>query len=214
MLTELIKKLIRLLTDRKIKEQTLLIDYALINETTILKNGLSLRFDTEKEKRKYVEIGEKGIIGANFIFESPKGYVKIGNNVHIGSANFISRSSIEVGNDVTMAWDIMLYDHDSHSIFWEYRQNDNKKCYTDYMTHNKNNVVNKDWSYVKSAPIKICDKVWIGFGVTILKGVTIGDGAVVGAKSVITRDVPAWVVVAGNPAKIIKEIPFNLRGNK
>ena len=42
--------------------------------------------------------------------------------------------------------------------------------------------------------------------VTILKGVTVGEGAIVGACSVVTRDVPAWTVVAGNPAKIVKQL--------
>ncbi|MBT0571523.1 acyltransferase [Curvibacter sp. CHRR-16] len=57
-----------------------------------------------------------------------------------------------------------------------------------------------------SAPIRIGRNVWIGRGAVILKGVTIGDGAVVGANSVVTRDVPAATVVAGSPAKWVKDI--------
>lgn len=45
----------------------------------------------------------------------------------------------------------------------------------------------------------------------ILKGVTIGEGAIVGAGSVVTKDVAPWTVVGGNPARVIKEIPINLR---
>lgn len=55
-------------------------------------------------------------------------------------------------------------------------------------------------------PIVIEDKVWIGIGATILPGVRIGYGAIVGAGSVVTRDVPAMTVVAGNPARIVKKI--------
>ncbi len=55
------------------------------------------------------------------------------------------------------------------------------------------------------APIIIGENVWIGRNVIILKGVTIGDGAIIGAYSVVTRDVPADTVVAGNPAKVIRE---------
>ena len=55
-------------------------------------------------------------------------------------------------------------------------------------------------------PIVIEDKVWIGINSTILPGVKIGYGAIVGAGSVVTKDVPAMTIVAGNPARIIKRI--------
>lgn len=56
------------------------------------------------------------------------------------------------------------------------------------------------------APVRIGDNVWLGDHATVLKGVTIGDNSVVAARAVVTRDVPANVVVGGNPAKIIKEL--------
>ncbi|MCC6483663.1 MAG: hypothetical protein IT209_02355 [Armatimonadetes bacterium] len=64
----------------------------------------------------------------------------------------------------------------------------------------------KDWSHVKMAPVRICDKAWIGARAIILKGVTIGEGAVIGAGSVVTKDVPAWCVAAGNPARVIRQV--------
>ena len=169
-------------------------------------NGVRIRFDSKIEDRQYVRIGDKCIINADFIFESEKGEIRIGNNVHIGGAMLISRSSIVIEDDVTMAWGITLYDHDSHSLFWEYRRNDNNQCYEDYLNHNGNNVVNKNWDNIVSKSIKICSKVWIGFDVLILKGVTIGEGAVVGAKSVVTKDVAPWTVVVGNPARVVKQL--------
>jgi acetyltransferase-like isoleucine patch superfamily enzyme len=59
----------------------------------------------------------------------------------------------------------------------------------------------------ESAPIVIGTNVWIGRGTTILKGVRIGDGAVVGANSVVTHDVPAGAVVAGCPARLLRQRP-------
>ena len=144
------------------------------------------------------------MIAAKFIFESEKGEVVIGNNVNLGGVTFISRNRIEVHNDVTMAWGITIYDHNSHSVNWEDRKNDNNQCYEDFINNNGATVANKNWSKVVSKPILIESKVWIGFDVTILKGVTIGEGAVVGAKSVVVRDVEPWTVVAGNPAVVIK----------
>ena len=56
---------------------------------------------------------------------------------------------------------------------------------------------------LKTAPITICDMAWIGANAFIMPGVTIGEGAVVGACSVVTHDVPPWTIVAGNPVRVI-----------
>ena len=201
----LLKKIIRKLKGKKVSSDANG-HCAMIHPTTILLEGLNMRFDSVIENRKYVAIGERGLIRAQFIFESSAGEIKIGDNVHIGGAQFISRTGITVEDDVTMAWGITIYDHNSHSIDWESRKNDNAQCYADYIANNGNNITNKDWSHVVAKPVIIKSKVWIGFNVTILKGVTIGEGAVVGACSVVTKDVPAWSVVAGNPAQIVKQL--------
>lgn len=196
---------------RKIRKQQELAKRELYNtcfrcpESTILWNPDCMNFYAGHEDRVYVEIGERCIIGAEFRFESLQGRVKIGSNTHIGDAKFICHTAITVGNDVTMAWGITLYDHDSHSTDWEYRKHDNEQCYSDYMTTGCI-VTNKDWSHVKTAPIVIEDKVWIGMDVLVLNGVTIGEGSVVAARSVVTRDVPPYSLVAGNPARVIKSL--------
>lgn len=70
-----------------------------------------------------------------------------------------------------------------------------------------NHDVNPDnRSATYGRPIVIEDKVWLGINVTVLQGVRIGYGSIVGAQSVVTRDVPPMTIVAGNPAKIIKKI--------
>lgn len=61
----------------------------------------------------------------------------------------------------------------------------------------------KDWQVI---PTKVCKKASIGANATILCGVTVGEGALVGAGSVVTRDVPPWTIVAGNPARVIRKI--------
>jgi acetyltransferase-like isoleucine patch superfamily enzyme len=59
---------------------------------------------------------------------------------------------------------------------------------------------------LRTAPVIIKDNVWIGMNAIVLKGVTIGENAVIAAGAVVSRDVPANVVVAGNPAVIVKEL--------
>lgn len=57
----------------------------------------------------------------------------------------------------------------------------------------------------ESRPVKIGKDCWFGCGVTIIPGVTIGDGVVIGASSVVVKDIPSWTVAAGNPARVIKD---------
>jgi len=71
--------------------------------------------------------------------------------------------------------------------------------------------MSKNWEVVNSRPIKIEDDVWIGMNVLVLKGVTIGRGAIVAAGSVVTKNVEPWTVVGGNPAKLIKKLPIGIR---
>lgn len=75
-----------------------------------------------------------------------------------------------------------------------------KKNFTDNIKYEQK--CNEDW--VGSLPVIVGNDVWIGQGVIVLGGITIGDGCVIGAGSVVTRDVPPYAVVVGAPAKIIK----------
>ena len=92
---------------------------------------------------------------------------------------FVAGDSIVIGNNVVFGHGVELYtsDHDPDDPYFSRRD----------------------------APITIHDNVWIGSSAIILKGVTIGEGAVVAAGSVVTRDVEAFNIVGGNPAKLIRE---------
>nr|WP_325058528.1 DapH/DapD/GlmU-related protein [Sphingomonas sp. EC-HK361] len=89
-----------------------------------------------------------------------------------------------------------VVDHNSHGIAWQDRAQD---------------VLDwgrgaKDWSAVKIAPVRIDDKAWIGFNAIILKGVTIGEGAIVAAGAVVTKDVAPYTIVGGNPAVVLRTL--------
>lgn len=181
----------------------LLSRYASIAHGTV-DRGISIRLDCP-ENRKYLDIGKDCIVAGNFIFESSDGFIRIGNHSYIGGGSFICRTSIEIGDNVTIAWGGTIYDHDSHSLDYLERRKDIDDELND-IRHSRNFIANKNWTSVNSKPIKICNDAWIGMNVTILKGVTVGEGAIVGAGSVVTKDVPAWTVVAGNPARFVKEL--------
>ena len=110
------------------------------------------------------------------------GRLVLGRNSYMNESLIQCAFSITIGDNCAIAGDVLIQDTDFHPVFDE---NGNEKTYT--------------------RPITIGNHVWICAKATILKGVTIGDGAIVAAGAVVTKDVPAHALVGGNPARIIKE---------
>ncbi|MDQ6990313.1 MAG: acyltransferase [Mariprofundaceae bacterium] len=119
--------------------------------------------------------------------------IKIGDHCDLNGVAITAYQLVEIGNRVQIGASGLIADTDFHPIGVVDRQKQMKgeafsiECVT-------------------KKTVKIEDDVWIGYQVMILKGVTIGRGSIVGAGSVVTKDVPAFTVVAGNPARVIKEI--------
>jgi acetyltransferase-like isoleucine patch superfamily enzyme len=165
---------------------------------------------SREEKRTYLKIGDHSLLDCSVIFESTKGFCEIGDYSFIGSSTLICRSRITIGNFVFIAWGCTIYDHNAHSIDYRDREQDILDQLAD-LRAGRNLIDSKKWDVVDSKPIRICNNAWIGMNCIILKGVTIGEGAIVAAGSVVTKDVLPWCMVGGNPAKLIKEIPLELR---
>lgn len=146
-------------------------------------------------------IGEQSIVETKIVFERAGAVVYVGDRTYIGSGIISVAESLIIGNDVMFAWGVTVTDHNSHSVIFSERSSDVANWL----------VGKKNWSSVHCAPVRVCDKAWIGFNSVILKGVTVGEGAVIGAGSVVTKDVPPWTIVAGNPARVIREIPESER---
>lgn len=180
-------------------------DHVKVDPSTRLLRHFAVTFLVPPDPRVYVQIASRGLINARFIFESTAGTVTVGERVYMGvGTQVITRTRVTIGNDVTMAWGISIYDHNSHSFDWRQRARVVEHFYETYGTAACFSTL--DWSDVKAAPIVIQDRVWIGFDAVILKGVTVGEGAIVGARSVVTADVPPYSVVAGNPARVVRQI--------
>jgi acetyltransferase-like isoleucine patch superfamily enzyme len=146
--------------------------------------------------RGKVSLGRNVHVGIGSILDSCYG-LSVGNNTYIGKYCTIECDGA-IGNDVMLANNVGLigrYDHDFHTI--------NKSI------RDSPWIGDQDYSGPgKGLKIIIGDDVWIGFGAVVLSGVTIGRGAIVAAGSVVTRDVDAYTIVAGNPAR-----PINVRFN-
>jgi acetyltransferase-like isoleucine patch superfamily enzyme len=137
------------------------------------------------------------MLQTKIVFEREQAALSVGDRTFIGLGLLSIAERIIIGNDVMLAWGVTVTDHNSHSINFTERSQDVLDWKQD----------KKDWSSVPTTTVTIKDKAWIGFNAIILKGVTIGEGSIVGAGSVVTKDVPPWTIVAGNPARIIREIP-------
>ena len=112
----------------------------------------------------------------------PKSEVTLGSGYMNAGAQIRCKERITIGENCAIARNVLIMDFDAHLITYE------------------DGTTNR-----VTAPITIGNSVWIGAGATILKGVTIGDNAIIGAGAVVTKDVKANTIVAGNPAKPIRE---------
>jgi galactoside O-acetyltransferase len=183
-------------------------DFIIIGSSHFLE-AFRINLNNPLKDKIYLSIGNDTILNCEITFESQEGEIVVGNNTFLGGSHLICRTKIEIGDNVFIAWGGTIYDHDSHSLDYREREKDIQQQLLDFRS-GKNFIENKNWDVVNSKPIKICSNAWIGMNCTILKGVTIGEGAIVAAGSVVTKDVAAWTVVGGNPAKFIKRIPTDL----
>lgn len=103
---------------------------------------------------------------------------------------------IVIGNRVLISHNVNIHDNNSHSLDANLRHEDYIHISTKGMLLKENNLNEKE--------IIIGDDVWIGFNSTIMKGVRIGRGSIVGANTIVTKDIPEYVVCVGSPMRIIK----------
>lgn len=145
--------------------------------------------EEHKERRNELFYELFGEAGDNLVIEPPF-YCDFGYNIHLGHQVYINFNccildvrEVTIGNNAFLGPNVQIYAA-THPLDAKTRA--------------------KQLEYAK--PVTIGDDVWIGGGAIICPGITIGNGVVVGAGAVVTKDVPDHVVVAGNPARILKKI--------
>ena len=174
------------------------------------------------KKKRFIKLSESGKnlsigINSNCIADKPgnitigdnceilgtllsmdNGRIEIGNYSEIREGSFIgSVEHIKIGDYVIISNNIRIFDNNNHPTDPDKRK---EMC--------KNGFYGDAWRWKHSEhqPVVIEDNVWIGERSTILKGVTIGKGSVIGCCSVVTKDIPPYSVAAGNPARVVKKI--------
>lgn len=155
-------------------------------------------FNEQNDSSKIIVGKGTHIRGSLLIFKFG-GSISIGSNCYVGEGTRIwSGESISIGNNVLISHNVNIVDNNAHEIDSEERA----KRYEDLVIkghwQEKGNII--------SAAVIIEDYAWISFNATILKGVKIGKGAIVAAGSLVTKDVPPFVLVAGNPASVIRTL--------
>jgi acetyltransferase-like isoleucine patch superfamily enzyme/O-antigen/teichoic acid export membrane protein len=150
----------------------------IINDNCLKKNGRStvIRVD-QHGKLKTNESFSIYYDGDIIVFEN--GELELGSGYFNSNVKVRCKNKIKIGNNVAIAHDVTIMDSDAHAI--------------DYAGHQM------------TQPITIGDNVWIGSRAMILKGVNVGEGSIVAAGAIVTKDVPPNTIVAGSPAKVIRE---------
>lgn len=115
------------------------------------------------------------------------GRIIIGNNVGMSNVTLVARNLIKIDDDVLLGGGVKIYDNDFHSLDFDTR-------------------INHPYEDIKSKPVIVKHGAFIGAHSIVLKGVTIGERSIVGAGSVVTKNIPNDEIWGGNPAKFIRKI--------
>ena len=154
-----------------------------IRNSGVIKIGDNFRANSGKNKNP---IGGDTIL--RFIVQNNACLI-IGNNVGISNSTIVCCDSITIGENVNIGGGCRIWDTDFHELDPSSRID-----------------IDNNSSSIKKAPIVISDNAFIGGGVIILKGVSIGNNSIVGAGSVVRESIPSNEVWAGNPAKFMRKL--------
>ncbi len=130
-----------------------------------------------------------GACGKNVNVE-PRAFFHSGRNITIGDNSGIGINAylsgkVMIGNNVMMGPDVVIL--------------------TQNHKFDRLDIPMLEQGFKDEQPVKICDDVWIGVRAIILPGITVGKGAIIAAGAIVTKDVPEYAIVGGNPAKVIKQ---------
>jgi maltose O-acetyltransferase len=146
--------------------------------------------------REAITVGDNCWIAGQLLVFPHGGRIRMGSFCYVGEDTRIwSAEEIAIGDRVFIAHGVNVHDNDAHSLSAAERH----RHFRELVTAGRASFTED----VRAGRVVIGNDVWVGFNATVLKGVTIGDGAIVGAGAVVVRDVEPYAVVAGNPAVVV-----------
>jgi maltose O-acetyltransferase len=148
-----------------------------------------------------VRIGRRCVIRGELFAAAQGGGLVIGDDCFVGHESFVwawDPIPLTIGDRVLISHHVNIHDSDSHSLDPALRH-----AHFQAIAREGHPIFTPD---VATGPISIGDDAWIGYGASIARGVSIGEGAVVGFRAVVTKDVAPWTVVAGFPAKSVRDL--------
>jgi len=159
-----------------------------LGNNVVVERGATLSVDRDEES--FIDIGDHSYFYSNCVIKASDGWIKIGSDCSVNEfailfgGGGLGGGGLEIGNDVRIAAHVKIVPMNH--------------IYEDPKTPIR-------LQKIKAIGIKIEDDVWLGVGSTVLDGVTIGKGSVIGAGSVVTKDIPPYSIAVGVPAKVIKK---------
>lgn len=151
----------------------------------------------DADKKGLISIGD-GCEICGRLESQGDGRIQIGDHCCIYLRSVVgSVNSIRIGNCVIISNHVHIYDNNNHPTSPAVRRE---------MCQNGFSGGPWRWTHAESAPIVIEDDVWVCEYAAIMKGVTVGRGSIIAAHAVVTKDVPPYTIVAGNPARVVKEL--------
>lgn len=173
-------------------------DNAVIHDSAYIETSFSFLF-YRSQLAGGVSYGRGASTYLGTMFDvGPRGRVTLGDYALVHGARIICDSEISIGDYALISWNVVLMD--------TYRVPMNAAERRKELELVPTRTPRMACADVPAKPIRIERNVWIGFDACVLPGVTIGEGSVVGARSVVTQSVPPFTVVAGNPARIIRQL--------
>lgn len=174
--------------------------YWLLRTKCICRKVRLIRFPFDMRGRKYIDFGDNLTTGKGCrieAFSSDKSVVMhFGHSVQLNDyVHICAMQNVTIGNNVLMASRIYISDnsHGGYKGTTNDSSPDTPPSQREYLT----------------AEVIIEDNVWLGEGVVVLPGVTIGKGSVVGANSVVSKSIPQFAIAVGQPAKVVKKYNFD-----